>query len=93
MEQLFPHALNVIAVQQPLTVAWDQATQLLLPISEGQVAQVLAIRQQQIKGVVARLTSVKEQVLELRIASIVQANDLSIQNGILGVAFQRNSKI
>jgi len=93
MEQLLTHALNVIAVQQPFTVAWDQATQPMLSISKRQVAQVLAVREQQIKGAVARVTSAKEQVFELRIARLVQANDLSIQNGILGVALLRKSKI
>ena len=93
MEQLFTHALNMIAVQQPFTVAWDQATQAVLPIRERQIAQVLAVAEKQIKGVVARLTSAKEQVSELRIAGLVQANDLSIQNSILGVALLRKSKI
>ena len=83
----------MITVQQSFAVAWDQATQPFLPIRERQVAQVLAIREQQIKGVVAQLTSAKEQVFELGIARFIQANDLSIQNGILGVALLRESKI
>ena len=49
MEQLLTHALNVIAVQQPFTVRWDQAVQPMLTVGERQVTQVLAITEQQIK--------------------------------------------
>jgi hypothetical protein len=47
----------VVTVQQPFTVCWDQATQPVLTICQGQVTQVLAVREQEIKRVVARLTS------------------------------------
>jgi len=57
IEQLLTHALNVVTVQQPFTVCWDQATQPVLTICQGQVTQVLAVREQEIKRVVARLTS------------------------------------
>jgi hypothetical protein len=60
MEQFFTHALNLISVQQAFTAAWDHAMQLILPIRERQMAQVFAITEQQIKGVVARLTSAKQ---------------------------------
>jgi len=60
MEQLLTHALNVITVQKPFTVRWDQATQPMLTVCQGQVTQVLAIAEQQIKRVVARLTSAKQ---------------------------------
>ena len=49
MEQLFTHALNVVTVQQPFTVRWDQAVQPMLTVGERQVTQVLAITEQQIK--------------------------------------------
>ena len=93
MEQLFTHALNVITVQQPLTVARDQATQPVLTVCQGQAAQVLAIAEQQIKGVVARLASAKQYVCELRSARLIQANDFPIEHGIFGTALERKSKI
>jgi hypothetical protein len=93
MEQLLTYALNVITVQQPFTVRWDQATQPMLTVCQGQVTQVLAIAEQQIKGVVARLTSAKQQVCELRSARLIQANDFPIEHGILGTTLQRKSKI
>ena len=49
MEQLLTHALNVVAVQQPFTVGWDQAVQPMFTVGERQVTQVLAITEQQIK--------------------------------------------
>jgi hypothetical protein len=93
MEQLFTHTLNVITVQQPFTVRWDQVMQPMLTVCQGQVAQVLAVAEQQIKSVVARLTSAKQQVCELRSACVIQANDLSIEHSILGAALQRKSTI
>jgi|SRR6516165_3685074 len=60
MEQLLAYALNMITVQQPFTTAWDQAMQPMLTFCQRQVTQVLAVREQEIKGVVARLTSAKQ---------------------------------
>jgi len=60
MEQFLAHALDVITVQQPFTVAWDQAMQPMLTFCQGQGAQVLVIAEEDIEGVVARLTSVKQ---------------------------------
>jgi hypothetical protein len=56
-------------------------------------AQVLAVREQQIKGVVARLTSAKQQVSELRSARLIQANDFPIEHGIQDAALQGKSKV
>jgi hypothetical protein len=61
MEQFLTHALNVITVQPPFTVSWDQAMQPMLALCQGQLAQVFAVREEQIEGVVvARLPSAKE---------------------------------
>jgi hypothetical protein len=42
------------------SVAWDQIMQPMLTVCQGQVAQVLDIAEEEIKGVVARFASAKQ---------------------------------
>jgi len=66
--------------------------QLMLPIRNRQIVQVVTITEEQTKGVVARLTSAKQRVGELRCARLIQADDFSVERCVLGTALQRKSK-
>jgi len=73
MEQLLTHTLNVITVQQPFTLAWNQAMQRMLPIRERQIAQVFTITEKQIEGVVRgspRRNDVHKKMLAVVVADV-----------------------
>src|SRR5215475_12167540 len=61
----------------------------VLPVNERKVAQVFAVTVEQVKSIEARLTTPKQQVLELRISFSVQADYLAIEHCAFDSALQR----
>ena len=80
IERRSPVALDVIAVDQARRIRRHDGAQPELSLAEWSVPQVFAVEPQQIEGAEARLAAPEEQVSELRLASIVQADDLAVQN-------------
>jgi hypothetical protein len=87
-KELLSRQFHVIAVEQPFSYSWNYAAQPVLAILQGKVTQIFAIAREQIECLEAWLISTEQQIRELRIASIVQPDDLSIQGGTFGTAFE-----
>lgn len=55
--------------------------------AEGQVAQILAFAGEEVEGIKARFTTMKEQIFKVGLPSIVQADDLAVEYGSVSPAF------
>jgi hypothetical protein len=49
----------MVSKQQPFSSQWDYRSQSLLPITQWQVAQILALAPEQIEGDETRLTTME----------------------------------
>src|SRR5215469_11508647 len=69
------------------------SAQSVSAVEEREIAQVLAIKGEQIECIEPWLTATKQQVLELRISFSVQANYLAIEHCALCTTLQRESTV
>ena len=58
----------------------QQTAEFVLAVCQSLRPQVLAVSHQQIEREEARLTPVKEQVIELRLASFVETDNFSVEH-------------
>ena len=72
--------LDVIAIEEPITVVANDRSQSPLPVNQWHVSQVLALAPQEVERNEAGVATVKQQVAELRLAISIEAHDLAIQN-------------
>ena len=91
LEQALALSLNVVHVHQEGAAIRHDTPQQLLTLDELSLAQVLAVEMQQVESAKPRRTAAEEQLVELRVALIVQAGDLAVYNRMPGLQEQLNA--
>ena len=86
---------NMVAIEQPLASLGDYCTKPELAVDQRQVAHVLAVAEsaplllvirpcvlvpEQIEGVKQRLASPEQQVAELRLSMLIEADDFAVEH-------------
>jgi hypothetical protein len=79
--QLYAFALNPLGEQQSST-AFDQPSQAAFALNERQRAQVFAVVPEQIESIETHILASAHQRRELAATAGVEANQLTIENGI-----------
>jgi hypothetical protein len=79
-EQRFTIVLDVIAVEEPITLVANDRSQSPLPVNQWRVSQVFSLAPQKVKGNEAGVATVKQQITKLRLPIFAEAHDLAIQN-------------
>jgi hypothetical protein len=76
----FAVVFQMIAIEQPLTVVHDGRTKASFTFAQWGISQIVAVAPNQIKGNESRFASSEQQVTKLRLAVLVEANNLAIEN-------------
>ena len=71
----------MIAVKQSVATLWDDSAQAMLALAERQISKVLTVAVQAIESNKSRLTATEQQVLKMRAAMFIEANNLAIKHG------------
>ena len=77
----------MVHVKQANGVIGDDSSQSAFALYQRQVAQVLAVKVQKVKGTEERRTTPEKQFIEPRISLFIQAGNLAVKNGMACLQF------
>ncbi len=78
----------MVAVQEPLAGSGHDAPQAVLAFFQREVPQIIAIAVEKIECVEAGFTTVEKKVLEVGLARVIEADDLTVEDSMTGTAFE-----
>jgi len=82
LKELFAAFGDVIHEQQ-LRALGQNVAQPALALNQRPIAEIAPIQRDQVESTERRLSASKQQAIELRAASLIQAGDLAVYNGRL----------
>lgn len=81
--QLFAISSHMVHVAYGMRVDWYQLLDALFPCQEGQSAEILSVKAQQVKRIKPRLFTVVHQMGKDRAACLIWYGDLSVEDGLI----------
>jgi len=70
----------MVAVEQATPVAGHDQAKSPLPLTQRQVAQIVAVQPEQVESAEPRFASAEHKVFELWLSLLVKADDLAIED-------------
>ena len=92
LEQRFPVMLDMVAIEQSIRTL-NQEAQSTFPLYERCVVEVITLAPQEVEGTKTGLSAMEEKFIELRLAVVVQRNNLRIQHSGVSLQFIGDSSI